>query len=197
MTTQEDARAPTVTTEPVRLTWSQDHTWAWSREPVMWSDAIGTVRWQSPGGSDFWRITEGVRSAYDGSALLARVQGDFECDIAVRGEFNALYDQVGLMIASSETRWLKAGLEDDGNVWLSAVHTRTESDWSRERWAGLEVRLRVRRHDGTVEISVEEASGWRVFRTAYLDGVVGVGPYSCSPKGDGFIASVSALTLRG
>jgi regulation of enolase protein 1 (concanavalin A-like superfamily) len=115
----------------------------------------------------------------------------------VRGEFGDRYDQVGLMIVASEERWLKAGIEVDGELWLSAVHTRDESDWSRERWDMTGARLHAARMDGTIEVSVESAGTRRVFRTLYLDGPVGVGPYSCAPKGNGFQASASEIRISG
>ena len=118
-------------------------------------------------------------------------------ELQVRGEFVDRYDQVGLMVVASDERWLKAGIEVDGERWLSAVHTRDESDWSRERWDASEARLRAVREDATIEVSVAGDGGWRVFRTLYLPGAVGIGPYSCAPKGAGFEASVSELRVGG
>jgi regulation of enolase protein 1 (concanavalin A-like superfamily) len=189
--------APTTTTAPLSIAQVSDRAWAWNREPVDWDGEGTSVVWCCPGGSDFWRRTEGVPSAHDGCSLLTPVDGDFEIELAAAGAFEELYDQVGLMVAASEVRWLKVGIELDGELWLSAVHTREESDWSRERWHAPEVRLRAVRRDGTVEVFVDEAGTWRVCRTVYLPGRVGIGPYSCAPKGHGFQASVSYLRVRG
>jgi uncharacterized protein len=171
--------------------------WGWNREPVTWEPGDGSVTWRCPGGTDFWRKTEGVPSSHDGCSLLTHVDADFELELLVRGEFAERYDQVGLMVVASEERWLKAGIEVDGERWLSAVHTRDESDWSRERWDASEARLQAVRKDATIEISVSADAGWRVFRTLYLAGAVGVGPYSCAPKGAGFQASASELRVEG
>ena len=171
--------------------------WEWSREPVSWESTAGSVAWGCPGGTDFWRKTEGVPSAHSGCALLTRVEADFSLELAVHGEFGDRYDQVGLMVVASEERWLKAGVEVDGQLWLSAVHTRDESDWSRERWGTTGARLFAVRVDGTIEVSVESDGIRRVFRTLYLDGPVGVGPYSCAPTGDGFRASASEVRVSG
>jgi regulation of enolase protein 1 (concanavalin A-like superfamily) len=171
--------------------------WGWNRDPVTWESSDGSVTWRCPGGTDFWRKTEGVPSAHDGCSLLTRVEDDFELDLRVRGEFVDRYDQVGLMVVASEERWLKAGIEVDGERWLSAVHTRGESDWSRERWHASEARLRAVRKDATIEVSVARDGGWRVFRTLHLPGAVGIGPYSCAPKGAGFEAEAVELRVEG
>jgi regulation of enolase protein 1 (concanavalin A-like superfamily) len=128
---------------------------------------------------------------------LTTVEDDFEIELAAAGAFGELYDQAGLMVAASEVRWLKAGIELDGDLWLSAVHTSEESDWSRQRWHAPEVRLRAVRRDGTIEVLVDAARTWRVFRTVYLPGRVGIGPCSCWPKGQGFQASVCDVRMRG
>jgi hypothetical protein len=171
--------------------------WGWNREPVASDTSNGSVTWRCPGGTDFWRTTEGVPSAHSGCSLLTCVEADFELELLVQGQFGERYDQVGLMIVASEERWLKAGIEVDGERWLSAVHTRDESDWSRERWDAAEARLRAARRDGTIEVSVAGDGGWRVFRTLYLPGGVGIGPYSCAPKGSGFQASAVELRVEG
>ena len=183
--------------EPFALRQVPHRTWSWSREPTEWHDDGPELIWRCPGGTDFWRTTEGVPCAHDGSSLLTPVEDEFELELEVFGALEGLYDQVGLMVVSSELRWLKAGIEVDGDVWLSAVHTREESDWSRERWDSANVRLRAVRRDGTIEVFVDEAGGWRVYRTLFLPGPVGIGPYSCSPKGAGFRASARDITVRG
>lgn len=184
-------------TMPFALSQVPDRLWSWTREPTEWNADDLAVRWRCPGGTDFWRTTEGVPCAHDGCALLTPVQDDFELELEVSGAFEGLYDQVGLMVVASERRWLKAGIEIDGDVWLSAVHTREESDWSRERWEASSVRLQAVRRDQTIEVFVEEAGAWRVYRTLFLPGPIGIGPYSCSPKGAGFRASARGLTVRG
>jgi uncharacterized protein len=189
------ADAPTTTTTPIAIPEIPDRLWSWNREPVGSVLDCGGVTWTAPAKSDFWRKTEGVPSAHDGSSLLTLVEGDFTFELQARGSFTGLFDQVGLMVVSSEERWLKAGIEIDGEIWLSAVHTREESDWSRERWGSAGVGLRAVRSDDTIEVSVEDPAGWRTFRILYLPGPVGLGPYSCSPKGDGFEASVTGLKL--
>jgi len=197
MTTSSRSDPPTATTTPVALPGISNRAWSWNREPSDWQVADAGVTWTSPAHSDFWRRTDGLPVAHDGSSLLTRIEGDFEFELLVKGSLEDRYDQVGLMIASSLTKWLKAGVEMDGDLWLSAVHTREESDWSREIWSSNEVRLRAARHDDTIEISVGEIYGWRTYRTLFLPGPVGVGPYACSPTSEGVRASATVLALRG
>jgi regulation of enolase protein 1 (concanavalin A-like superfamily) len=188
---------PPTVTETTLLPQLGGRAWGWNREPITWEAGDGSVTWRCPGGTDFWRKTEGVPSAHSGCSLVTRVEADFELELLVRGEFVDRYDQAGLMVVASDERWLKAGIEVDGKRWLSAVHTRDESDWSRERWDAFEARLRAVRKDATIEVSVAGDRGWRVFRTLYLPGAVGIGPYSCAPKGAGFEASAAELRIEG
>lgn len=171
--------------------------WAWTREPTSWHAEDRALTWSCPGGTDYWRTTEGLPPVHNGCSLLTPVDADFELELAVRGHFADRYDQAGLMVLASEERWLKAGIELDGEHWLSAVHTRDESDWSRERWRSPQVRLRAVRASGTVELFVEEDGRWRIFRTLFLPGAVAVGPYSCAPRGGGFEAQVGELRIEG
>ncbi len=193
---RDDASTPSAAT-PFALGQVPNRLWSWNRDPTEWNADGLAVVWRCQGGTDFWRTTEGVPCAHDGCSLLTPMEDDFELELEVSGAFEGLYDQVGLMVVASELRWLKAGIEVDGDVWLSAVHTREESDWSRERWDTTSVRLRAVRRAGTIEVFVEEAGAWRVYRTLFLPGAVGIGPYSCSPKGSGFQASAWGITVRG
>ena len=191
------AGAPTTTTAPQAITGVSGRAWSWNREPVAQRISERTVTWTCPGGTDFWRKTEGTPIAHNGCCLLTGVEGDFELEVAVSANFTDQYDQAGLMVVCSELRWLKAGVEIDGEAWLSAVHTREESDWSREAWGSSQVHLRAVRHEETVEVYVEQDGGWRNYRTLYLPGPVGIGLYSCAPKGTGFEASGQVLNLKG
>jgi uncharacterized protein len=190
------AGAPTTTTAPQTIAAVAGHVWSWNREPLSQRTADRTVTWTCPGATDFWRTTEGTPIAHNGCSLLTLVEGDFELEVAISGSFTDRYDQAGLMVVSSELRWLKAGVEVDGEPWLSAVHTREESDWSRESWSSSQVHLRALRHEGSIEVDVEQHGGWRNYRTLYLPGPVGIGLYSCAPKGAGFETTGEVLNLK-
>jgi regulation of enolase protein 1 (concanavalin A-like superfamily) len=153
------------------------------------------VTWICPGNTDFWRITEGVPSKHDGPAFVVSIDGDFRLEAAFEASLVDVYDQVGILVRASELRWLKVGAELDDRLWLSAVHTNDESDWSREPLSALPVELAVERRSDTVLCSVREAGEWRSFRILYLPGRIEVGPYSCAPKGDGFEAVMRSAAL--
>jgi regulation of enolase protein 1 (concanavalin A-like superfamily) len=167
--------------------------WSWTVEPDSFELGDDSLSWRCRGGSDFWRITESGIAKHDGQAFL--VQGDFRLEGVVDAELAERYDQVGLFLQADEERWLKLGAELDGGLWLGAVHTRAESDWSREPMTALPVRLAVERHADTVACSSEVDGGLRMFRQLHLPGPVSVGPYSCAPLGRGFDASIRDAAL--
>jgi uncharacterized protein len=154
-----------------------------------------SLTWRCPGRTDFWRVTHSGIQQHDGQAFLVPVEGDFRLEALVDAALAERYDQVGLFVQASEERWVKLGAELDDGLWLSAVHTRGESDWSREPLASLPVRLAVERHEATVACSSEVEGAWRMFRQLHLPGPVSVGPYSCAPLGEGFDSSASVLRL--
>jgi regulation of enolase protein 1 (concanavalin A-like superfamily) len=154
-----------------------------------------SLTWRCSGGTDFWRVTESGIVKHDGQTFLVPVEGDFRLEALVEGALAERYDQVGLFVQASEERWVKLGAELDDGLWLGAVHTRGESDWSREPLAALPVRLAVERHADTIACSSEVDGAWRMFRQLHLAGPVSVGPYSCAPVGGGFEASARVLRL--
>ncbi len=49
----------------------------------------------------------------------------------MRADYEALYDQAGIMVRLDERRWVKAGIElSDGRAMLSSVLTDGRSDWA-------------------------------------------------------------------
>jgi regulation of enolase protein 1 (concanavalin A-like superfamily) len=179
------------------LKWLGDRGWTWTREPAqaVWLTA-GALQWHCHAGSDYWRVTDGVQTKHDGSAFVTPVGGDFTLEATVSGDLTAQFDQVGLFLRVDEARWLKAGVELDDELWLSAVHTNDASDWSREPWEAPGATLRMVREAGTVKVSIMESNGgWSEYRIACVPGNAEVGVYSCGPLGEGFAATVTRLTL--
>lgn len=129
-----------------------------------------------------------MQSKHHAPAFVVSASGDFRFDATFDASLADLYDQVGVLVQANERRWLKAGAELDGRLWLSAVHTHDESDWSREPLGALPLELAVERRADSVSCFVREEGSWRSFRVLYLSGPIEVGPYSCAPKGGGFEA---------
>jgi len=171
--------------------------WRWLVEPRASEVEADRLTWTCEGETDLWRITEGVESKHDAPAFVVSVSGDFRFEATFDATFADQYDQVGILAQTSEVRWLKVGVELDGRLWLSAVHTHDESDWSREPLGALPLELVVERRDDSVFCSVREEGAWRVFRVLYLPGSIEVGPYSCAPKGSGFEATADGALLAG
>jgi hypothetical protein len=169
--------------------------WRWLVEPRSAQVERDRLTWTCEGDTDLWRITEDVPSKHDAPAFVVSASGDFRFEATFEATFADLYDQVGILVQVTERRWLKAGVELDGRLWLSAVHTHDESDWSREPFSGLPLQLAVERRADSVFCSFHEDGDWRVFRVLYLPGPAEVGPYSCAPKGSGFEAVMRSAVL--
>jgi uncharacterized protein len=170
----------------------------WFNEPRQWSTGDGAlVRFTCAGRTDFWRHTEGTPPSHSGHIYGRHVDGDFAVETDLTATLGSRYDQVGLLLVSSERRWLKAGVElDDGALWLCAAQTREESDWSREPGASLPIRLRIWRQGITVRVATaENDNGWRVFRVLALPGQLFAGVYAAAPTGDGFPTTVRQLSI--
>jgi len=162
--------------------------WRWTAaEPSERSVATrDSLTWSCAADTDFWRLTQGHPSKHDGQAYLVALEGDFTFEAAFDAKLAAQFDQAGLLVERDTETWLKAGVELDGRLWLSAVHTRGDSDWSREPIDGLPLRLRVERRADTVTASALIGDSWQAFRVLTLSGAVRVGPYACAPRGQGF-----------
>ena len=107
-------------------------------------------------------------------------------------DFEALYDQAGLMIRVDAETWIKAGVEmSDGLPQLGAVVTRGVSDWSVApvpEWQGRRVTVRASRSGDAVTIRARCEDGpWRLVRLAPLsaDAAATAGPFCCSPERGG------------
>jgi regulation of enolase protein 1 (concanavalin A-like superfamily) len=58
-----------------------------------------------------------------------KIKGDFIVEVKVRGKYQELYDQAGIMVRLDEANWLKCGIEFfEGVQQVSAVVTRDYSD---------------------------------------------------------------------
>ena len=81
--------------------------------------------------TDFWRETFYGFIRDSGHAFLRGVSGDFTASVTVLGDYEALYDQAGLLLRLDEEHWIKAGIEfTDGLMHFSVVVTSGVSDWS-------------------------------------------------------------------
>jgi regulation of enolase protein 1 (concanavalin A-like superfamily) len=144
--------------------------------------------------TDFWQHTFYGFARDDGHFLSTEVSGDFTASVAVEGDFEELYDQLGLMVRADEHTWMKTGIEfTDGDPHLSAVLTNGRSDWSVLRLPGHQgpLELRVTRHADAVRVQFRDSAGaWQLLRLGHLalPGTCRVGLVACSPQRAGFRA---------
>lgn len=164
----------------------------WLNEPPHWAQHGDTLTVTSGPNTDFWRTTHSGAIADNGHFAFKEVRGDFEAAVTVIGDYNALYDQAGLMLRADAERWLKCGIEYvDGKQFVSAVVTRDTSDWSMVPLAAppAALTLRLLRHGATVEVyHTLPGAAEQMLRQTWLplDAVVQVGPMCASPTGAGF-----------
>lgn len=165
----------------------------WTAPPRHWEIEPNGVLFAKSGlRTDFWQKTFYGFERDDGHALLTQRKGDFTATLSVKGEYNELYDQAGLMIRLSPSAWIKFGIElTDGETHLSVVVTNGASDWSAQPIKLIDsVSLRATRLGSSVLLQYgSNELGWQMARLApFMENEVGVGPYLCSPEREGFEA---------
>lgn len=155
--------------------------------------------------TDFWQQTHYGFRRDDGHFLHRAVAGDFIATAALRCAANARYDQAGLMVRVDADRWIKTSIEHDpdGPAMLGAVVTRDAiSDWSMRPVAQpLVQHFSIRRHgpDYTLLARLDDGP-WERLRLTRLHAdpaePVLIGPYACSPTGNGCTVVVEDFRLE-
>ena len=172
----------------------------WLNEPSNWNDSDRTVSAKSDARTDFWRKTHDGDVRHNGHFYFERITGDFSARVKIIGNYEALYDQAGLMVQLDSETWLKCGIEFvHGRQYASAVVTRDYSDWS---VVPLEnppaVWLQCDRADSTYTISYSlDGVEFIMMRQAYLTSApdLQLGMMLASPKGDGFSVRFDDYTV--
>ncbi len=147
----------------------------WFNEPKKWSSDSSTITVHTDGKTDFWRKTHYGFERDNGHFYYRSLPGDqsFTVTVNVRGKYNTLYDQGGLMVRIDEKNWIKCGVEYvDGNQFASVVVTVNGwSDWSIVSINAPDVlRLRVKREKEAVHIEYAEGENgeYKMMRLAYF-----------------------------
>jgi regulation of enolase protein 1 (concanavalin A-like superfamily) len=174
----------------------------WHNEPPRWSLEDRSLELVTADRTDFWQNTFYGFTRDDGHFLSTEITGDFTAEVTLEGEFEELYDQLGLMVRADERTWLKTGIEyTDGMPHLSAVYTNSWSDWSVIRLPDLTGRLdlRVTRHAEALRVQFRDADhSWQLLRLGYLalPESCRVGVMACSPQRAGFRARFHGFSIR-
>lgn len=173
----------------------------WVNEPKTWSADGERLEVVTDKATDFWRETHYGFTRDSGHFLGFRTPPAFTAQLRIRGDYQQLYDQAGVMVRLDERRWVKAGIElSDGRAMLSSVLTDGTSDWStgpyerdpRDFW------MRATVAKGVLRLQVSaDGKLWPLVRLApfpvassYL-----VGPMCCTPERAGLKVGFSDFRL--
>ncbi len=167
----------------------------WLNSPPAWSGDARRLEVTTGAETDFWQTTFYGFQRNSGHAYLQPVSGDFTLSARVKGGYEALYDQAGLMLCLDERNWIKTGIEyTDGMMHFSVVVTREVSDWSviplPQASPEDELRVRLTRHGDAVRIQYAiGAMEWQMARLAPFSAAdARAGVMACSPQREGFRA---------
>lgn len=179
-----------------RISWDSG---TWTNEPVSEAvDEYGHLVAEAAEGSDYWLRTMYGFERDSGHAYLTPWQQEDAMEVTLRLEdFDGLFEQGGLMVWHSPSKWIKTGFEiNDGIHYIGAVVTDEYSDWSLfpipQGWMGQELTIRVSVIEDAILIRARVAdSNWVTLRAARFPyaGDLQAGPYLSAPDSAG-------LTIR-
>lgn len=166
----------------------------WLNPPDFSTVSDGVLQVVTGDQGDFWRDTFYGFRHDNGHAKLAEAGPEFSCEVTFEADFQAQYDQAGLMIRADAAHWIKAGIEFvNGNMYLACVVTVDKSDWAQMPLPGFAgpLGLRMTRRGDAVWVEYRLAETWALFRLAYFppDLSVSAGPMTCSPSRAGLLAT--------
>lgn len=174
----------------------------WLNAPKTWrAEPNGDLTLVTDRATDFWRETH-YGFTRDSGHFLGFPTGDaFTAQLRIRGGYDKLYDQAGIMVRVDERRWVKAGIElSDGRAMLSSVLTDGQSDWSTGPYTGdaADFWMRATVAKGVLRLQVSaDGKTWPLVRLApfpvasrYL-----VGPMACTPEREGLEVRFSDLRI--
>ncbi|MEJ2028992.1 MAG: DUF1349 domain-containing protein [Maritimibacter sp.] len=103
----------------------------WLNEPPEARVSVDSLEITTAEASDFWQKTYYGFTPDSGHALLTPAPAEFTATLSFAGDYDALYDQAGIMLRAGPELWIKAGVEmSDGQAQFSVVITNGQSDWS-------------------------------------------------------------------
>ncbi|GLR88866.1 DUF1349 domain-containing protein [Bradyrhizobium iriomotense] len=173
----------------------------WLNEPERWTAQGDSLQIVTNKATDFWRETHYGFTRDSGHFLGFPTAEAFTAELRVQGDFQALYDQAGIMVRIGANHWVKAGIEfSDGRAMLASVLTDGQSDWATapyEHDAG-DFWVRATVANGVLRLQVSaDGKLWPLVRLApfpkassYL-----VGPMACTPERAGLKVAFSSFRL--
>ena len=173
----------------------------WLNEPETWSAQDGTLDLVTGKATDFWRETHYGFTRDSGHFLGFPAGQSFTAQVRVQGDFQALYDQAGLMVRIDAQHWVKTGIEfSDGQAMLGSVLTLGQSDWATGPFQAnpRDFRMRVTVSHGVLRIQASaDGTFWPLVRLAPFPASAAclVGPMACTPERAGLGVRFSEFTL--
>lgn len=161
----------------------------------------GTVRMESPGGTDHFIDPAGAYRKDDAPFYCLSVAGDFTFRCQITPEFTATYDAGGILVRDTDECWIKLAFEktDLGTASVVSVVTdKTSDDCNGETVDGPAVWLQVSRK-GNLWAMHYSVTGrdWRMVRYCALPmgREVSLGLMTQSPAGNGCTVTFAGVEL--
>ena len=172
----------------------------WLNEPPIWQINNDRLRVATGPKTDFWRLTHYGFIRDNGHFYYEERTGDFTIQAKIDANYQALYDQAGIMIRLNAANWIKAGVEyTDGSPHFSAVVTREFSDWSvLPASSAGPVWLRLTKLSTAIRIQYStDGLSFRMLRLAYFPdaATTQAGLMCCSPEREGFEVEFSSYSI--
>lgn len=174
----------------------------WFNEPANWEIKNNSLTMQVTPKSDLWRISHYGFTVDDAPFYYGNYGGEFEVKVKLTGDYNARFDQTGLMIRTDHKNYIKTGVEFvDGKFNVSTVVTHTKSDWSvltLEKVPPFIWIKAIRRLDAVEIFYSLDDETYILTRNAPLEdnAPVMVGLTAASPDGDGFKATFENFSVK-
>lgn len=174
----------------------------WLNEPAKWEIKNESLIMDVTPKSDLWRISHYGFTVDDAPFYYGNYGGEFEAKVKLTGDYEARFDQTGLMIRTDHKNYIKTGVEFvDGKLNVSTVVTHTKSDWSVitldkvPPFIWIKV---VRRLDALEVFYSLNDKDYILSRNAPLEdnAPVMVGLTAASPDGNGFKATFENFSVR-
>lgn len=167
----------------------------WHAAPPVWRFSADILEVATGNKTDFWQDTFYGFHRDNGHFYGAKTEGDFTAVVTFDGQYEVLYDQIGMMMRVDAQNWLKTGIEfSDGATNFSAVITRDgRSDWSVmavPRVSGPQ-QVRLTRIGAAIIVHFLNSRGaWQLLRLGDFraPSAVRLGPMACSPEREGLQA---------
>lgn len=166
----------------------------WFNEPEQWEIKDNTLSMFVTPQSDYWRISHYGFTVDDAPFYYSTYGGEFEVKVKITGDYQAQFDQAGLMLRIDHENYIKTGIEFvDGKFNLSTVVTHKTSDWSviaLDKPVPYIWIKAVRRLDAVEIFYSFDDKNYTMMRNAWLQDntPVMVGVMGASPDGKGFNA---------